>query len=289
MATRSCSCGTTHFYTSINPEVTRRSTHSQEIEREMSDEMNCEVALPFRNPEVIPGRDNYWIKNLRLTQEDLKVLDDPKGMLNQSHMDAAAYLLRKYNWTKKKCLDIGGLDYQVILADDIRLNTFWVKDTAVQILHVPGHWQVVARYPGDRTEVHFFCSLGWPMDNETVRVMGHLLKLPEKTVIKVQHHVMQKQVGTVDCGLFAIFVAMCIVSGHEPSKLVTADQSSMRKHFKDCCTAGAIRPFPAAKRSPEWTTLHDREEVTIPALWHVIRPQESVSLPLSKRPTTNMF
>ena len=276
-------CSYIHTYTSVDPETSMRKKPARLRIPEFSAETGGNVTMPDLDPDT-DRNGLYWIPSLRLTDREHAVLKDPYEQLTTPLIDAATYLLKKNVWDCK--LAIGGLDYQTTLQHDIRQNTFLEEEMAVQILHVTGHWQVVARFAGELNRVHFFCSLGWRMNAEIQRVLGHLLKQPEKSEVIVQYHVMQKQSGGIDCGLFAVFIAHCIINGIPPSSTVTVEQSSMRRHFLQCCSLGEMSRFPVSN-SPsrlQMTKIGSVQEVIIPALWHnSARVAEPAAEPPAKR------
>ena len=54
---------------------------------------------------------------------------------------------------------------------------------------------------------------------------------------------MQKQVGTVDCGLFAIATALELCHHNNPAK-IRFRQESMREHFQKCLEQKKLTQFP---------------------------------------------
>ena len=54
---------------------------------------------------------------------------------------------------------------------------------------------------------------------------------------------MQKQVGTVDCGLFAIATALELCHHNNPAK-IRFRQESMREHFQKCLEQKKLTQYP---------------------------------------------
>lgn len=57
------------------------------------------------------------------------------------------------------------------------------------------------------------------------------------------------QVGTYDCGLYAVAYATALAEGLEPANFVF-EQEKMRRHLFKCLTSGKLTPFPG-KHSPK--------------------------------------
>ena len=64
----------------------------------------------------------------------------------------------------------------------------------------------------------------------------------KKSEIQVHIMDMQMQVGTCDCGLYAIATATALLSGVHPGEH-TFNQSQMRKHVYTCLNEGKIGQF----------------------------------------------
>ena len=70
---------------------------------------------------------------------------------------------------------------------------------------------------------------------------GHLMKNLKVMVVRVQ-----RQQGTVDCGLFAITYAVSLANGKDTAKMKFAQQS-MRAFFADCIKNRHLDTFPTEK------------------------------------------
>ena len=70
---------------------------------------------------------------------------------------------------------------------------------------------------------------------------GHLMKTPKVMVVRVQ-----QQQGTVDCGLFAIAYAVCLVNGKDPAK-IKFNQQGMRAFYVDSIKKRRLDMFPTQK------------------------------------------
>uniref|UniRef100_A0A1X7TU44 Ubiquitin-like protease family profile domain-containing protein n=1 Tax=Amphimedon queenslandica TaxID=400682 RepID=A0A1X7TU44_AMPQE len=61
--------------------------------------------------------------------------------------------------------------------------------------------------------------------------------------LRVQLVKTHKQIGSKDCGLFAIAMATAVLIGQDP-KVLQFHQQSIREHLMDCFEAKKITPFP---------------------------------------------
>jgi hypothetical protein len=67
----------------------------------------------------------------------------------------------------------------------------------------------------------------------------------------------QQQVGSVDCGLFAIANAVELLEGNNITGVVF-DQSQMRNHLIKCLENDKLTPFPRKRIAPETNEVFDR-------------------------------
>jgi hypothetical protein len=208
------------------------------------------------------GHAHYAIPRYKFTNKEMDILMQPSAQINSYIIDAASYLIRRTAVNLAK--EIGGLNFQTDLKHDPSCNDFLRGKLAIQIIVVPGHWQVLVR---QGPIVTFYCSLGWSIDEETKRILGHLMKLKKGEKLRVICKQMQKQDGVTDCGLFAVFVATCVLFGLDPC-VQTVDQSAMRASLLAMFTANGMEIFPRGPRFVERTKSVHFEEIEIPALWH---------------------
>ena len=163
---------------------------------------------------------------------------------------------------------IGGLDYQNTLIQDPNRSSFLLEERAVQVIHMPGHWQVLTR---TKNKLEFFCSLGWVMAEETKRLTGHLIHKKEGDRVDFTYRAIQKQSGGTVCGLMAIAITTAFVSGQDPADM-TYEQSQMRPHFDKCCQNQELSQFPPAKRPTQIILCRPKDQAShfkVPKLWHV--------------------
>ena len=70
--------------------------------------------------------------------------------------------------------------------------------------------------------------------------------MPEKPEIKVDVMKLTKQIGSNDCGLYAIAIATALVYEVDPSTLLF-EQNEMRKHLVNCFMRQHLTQFPTKK------------------------------------------
>ena len=119
------------------------------------------------------------------------------------------------------------------------------KEKMLQIVHCDSrhHW-IVATTIGnkrDAGEVLVYDSIFKNVDRETRKNICNIFQLLPVSNIKVVKT--KKQIGTKDCGLFAIAYATALALGQDPSKL-SFHQESMRSHFVACLVQDELMPFP---------------------------------------------
>ena len=66
---------------------------------------------------------------------------------------------------------------------------------------------------------------------------------PDEAMPPYKQHACHKQLGSTDCGAFAIAYVVDVLLGNEPEK-IRYDQSKMREHLVNCFESGKLTPFP---------------------------------------------
>ena len=94
------------------------------------------------------------------------------------------------------------------------------KEKMIQIIHCPSrhHWIVATTIGnnGDGGKVLVYDSIFKKVDGETRKIIYNIFQLLPVSNVKVVKA--QKQMGTKDCGLFAIAYATALAFGQNPSK-----------------------------------------------------------------------
>ena len=93
----------------------------------------------------------------------------------------------------------------------------------------------------DKNEMKIYDSVYCTIDRVTKVIIHNLFSASKALKIKVLCP--QKQVGTQDCGLFAIAYAISIAYGHGLTKKL--DQQKMRHHLCTCFRNSAMTVFPS--------------------------------------------
>ena len=113
----------------------------------------------------------------------------------------------------------------------------------IQIIHNNAHhWISLSSFNG---EVRIFDSLNTDPTIETMQQIKQLFS-PDNTFPWYQLSPYHKQVGTTDCGVFAIAYSIDILFGNNPSKIVH-DQLKLRQNLVDCFEKGTLTTFPKYK------------------------------------------
>jgi Ulp1 family protease len=111
----------------------------------------------------------------------------------------------------------------------------------VQLINVAGnHWVCASNRLSPPGIVHVYDSLPSSSINSSSlhRQIAAIVKT-EYTSFTVKHVDVQRQVGSSDCGLFAIVYATSLCSGLDPHTL-KYDQSKMRSNFLSCVESGCL-------------------------------------------------
>ena len=139
--------------------------------------------------------------------------------------------------------ELGGL--QCTLLQQKKAPILGKKEKMLQIIHCLSrhHWIVATTIGnnGDAGNILVYDSIFNKVDGETREIICNVFRLLPVTNVKVVKA--QKQMGTKDCGLFAIAYATALAFGQNPSKLKFR-QESMRSHFVACTEQDKLVPFP---------------------------------------------
>ena len=121
----------------------------------------------------------------------------------------------------------------------------------VQLINVAGnHWVCASNCLSPPGIVHVYntqpsCSI----NSSSLHGQIAAIMKTKNASFTVKHVDVQRQVGSSDCGLFAIAFATSLCSGLDPHTL-KYDQSKMRSNFLSCVESGCLSPFhiPGATR-----------------------------------------
>ena len=83
----------------------------------------------------------------------------------------------------------------------------------------------------------------------TERIIYNQLPTDRRHNINIDVMKIPQQLGTADCGLFAIAIATVLASGLDPTEIVF-HQGDMRQHLADCFDKKKMTTFPVKSRKP---------------------------------------
>lgn len=159
------------------------------------------------------------------------------AFLNDNHMTAAQkLLLHQFPGTK-------GLQSTLYL-DKIAASQTKIAH-GLQIIHDrTNHWIVASNLQRKDNIVEMYDSIYTSVSVKTQNLVKNIFQpFPSSKNPRLQLVKTQKQVGTQDCGLFAIAMATAILNGHD-TKTVRFRQQSMRDHLARCYEEQSLTLFP---------------------------------------------
>lgn len=206
--------------------------------------------------------EQWWQEDLGLKLSDRKEIENCQIMLSDRHIDAALILLKRHNPI------VGGL--QSVLLSNLATGYDYMTTESLQI-HNNGelHWLTTSTvgHPG---EVFLFDSLNREITDDLDKQIRSIYSCDQSKPI-IKKIKIQKQVGGVDCGLFAIATATDICHFNNPYE-ITYDQSKMRKHLIECFNNNLLTPF------PRFQQCKTKPEITIePTEWQQPRRSTRIS------------
>ena len=174
---------------------------------------------------------------LTLYQETKRNILKKTGWLYDSEIHAGQTLLKKeFNF-------IDGLHDPAIRCHLVDPAT----SEFIQIINVGRHWvclsTIGAPSPG---VVRVFDSLYSKPNAITIEHACRML-LHTGDVVTFVNEKVQKQLGSSDCGLFALAFATDLCHGLDPTNR-SYDQQMMRQHYVNCLEGGMMSPFPTTTR-----------------------------------------
>jgi hypothetical protein len=141
---------------------------------------------------------------------------------------------------RRQFVGIGGLSNSIALASShIVAKATYCRN--IYILHDSGsHW-VTAQYTCDKQSFEVYDGLS--SDRVTSNVERQLQRVSTETNPVIVAIPIQRQIGSNDCGLFAIATAVDLALGIDPCT-VTYKQGEMRKHLLACFKQQHLTLFP---------------------------------------------
>ena len=170
------------------------------------------------------------VKDISLMNDDGRILETEE-MLTDKHINFAQRLL------KLSFPEINLLRLTVLQDKEHKEPT----TNSIQILHVNGNHWVCAATTAKGKQVNVYDSSFGKWDQASYKALQTQFHCSSCNINFVKD--VQKQIGTTDCGLFAIANATTIAFKGDPSQ-TSYDQSLMRDHLLNCFITKTMKPFP---------------------------------------------
>ncbi len=134
-----------------------------------------------------------------------------------------------------------------------------MKKPFVQILnHAGNHWITISTIDCEPGSVFIFDSMNSLLTKELQMVVADLLHLQDHQHIVLKHVKMQYQIGSNDCGLFAIASACALCNEFNPAKM-KFEQSIMRQHLLKAFQDKELTPFPHKKSRQQAISIIEKK------------------------------
>ena len=201
------------------------------------------VTISEKNKEIIdltempePSTQKPWkvIGTTHFYSEDEMILKS--GWLNDKIIHASQQLL------KQQYPDVLGWQ-DPILQKTAMFEVLRGKDFVQILNHGGNHWVTVSTVGCRKNTIKVYDSLNLTLTKELKLTVADLL-YSEEDHITIKYVKMQYQIGTNDCGLFAVASACAICNGIDLAE-IKFEQKCMRSHLINCLSNGLLDPFPA--------------------------------------------
>ena len=180
---------------------------------------------------------DHWIKcgRVALTKKDKQLILNDKELLDV-HVNAFQSIARR------EFTLVGGFHDTLVLHKMTLMEEGC--EQFVQIMHIKekSHWatlQLIGR------DIFLYDSLYTSASDETLQLIAQLVKIKNRS-ISVNIMNLQKQIGIVDCTLYAMATATCPLFGHDPTGVVF-NQDELRFHLVKLLEANTLSLFPGLK------------------------------------------
>lgn len=179
-----------------------------------------------------------WVPKLQLSMAEKEVLTSG-GLLTANHISAVNILLK----------------INILFRMASKIPTIWLLKTngtvVLKILFKPGHWACLSNKFSTGNSVDLYDSLHTiPCKTGTILKQACcIMRLVSNGQPSITINVIRvtPQVGSADCGLFAISMAHDLCSGVDPFSR-RGVQDKMRPHLLQCFENLEILPFPNVPR-----------------------------------------
>ncbi|XP_035699646.1 uncharacterized protein LOC118432224 [Branchiostoma floridae] len=190
------------------------------------------------------------INHTSLTAEDRKQLQVGEW-LTDKHINCSQHLLKEEYYPI-----VDGFRDTVVLASSTRMESSTSQlavpamAECVQLHHLGNHWVVSSAKEGDSGGItvydSLYTSLGIGLRRQLATIYQQYATADEG-VIPVKVICAQRQIGSSDCGLFAIANAVALAEGRCPTD-IEFHQMKMREHLDWCLTEKSLPMFPHSTR-----------------------------------------
>ena len=204
----------------------------------MADIQEHETVSNDKSTSKGKGKSDLWVicNGYRLYNKDKQQLLNGKE-LTDKHINSACALLREQH------PEIGGIQLTLYQQCDRALKQ---PKHAIQILHIqPNHWAVISTLGCEENIIEYYDSLFTNMSLSTKAIITKLLQPNESITVRMKN--VAKQLGTTECGLYAIAYCISLVNRQDPCKVVY-DQREMRDHLISCFENKKLTLFPISKQ-----------------------------------------
>ena len=205
------------------------------------------------NQYPLPSNKNMWIHNLNLSETEKNLITSNQE-LDDSIITACIQLIQK--------------QYPQLIIQPPSLffasGFEYCPFETIQIIHNNAHhWILLSSFNG---RIKIYDSLNTLPNESTLSQIKQLFS-PDENLPPYELMKCEKQVGSIDCGIFTIAYATDLLQGNEPSTIIY-DQSKFRTHLIQCLENGQLTPFPKYKHDK---TINKRVELASKSDWKLPR------------------
>ena len=205
----------------------------------VGDQTHCPTVLNRKRVQSL-NHDKQPSKRKKIYQQDIpKLSEDMAAIIRNGDWLVDQHMIIALKMLKAEFPSMSGL-YNPVLGQTLSFPV--TREAFVQILHVGGnHWITIENIPS--FFVNIYDSVYNTVTMDTKKQIASLLCTKSSTIV-LKIHKTQLQVGSSDCGLFAIAYATELAFGHNPASNEYF-QRQMRRHFEQCIADKQLTTFPA--------------------------------------------
>ena len=189
-----------------------------------------------KSPTKNPHRTRKWIDDLHLLQEDQQIILSHTAWINDRIIDACQCLLRQHVEN-----DLGASGFQSVCLGEVMYFSVEQKQF-IQILNTGhSHWVTISTI-GTYPVVYVYDSM-YDVASSHLRAQIACLLMAQQAEITITFVDVKKQIGSYDCGLYAIAYATALAHGCDPGGHHYY-QEKLRSHLKKCLLNRRLSLFP---------------------------------------------